>query len=382
MFKSIVLSLVCLFIMTGSAFAMKFNDVPEGYWAYAAIDKMADLMYADGYPEGDFKPEQYITRAEYATMIVKAIEQVDAPIDTMHFFEDVDSSHWAYKYIIKAADLDIFESLDEKYFYPEEYVPRSEIITFLVNILKSEDITKREAADVLQKRYLDYQDIPDWFKQTAGKAEVMGVIAQSPDRSEYLDCDQNITRAQMAVFLSYLKRELNEYLQAKIEMETSPTVVEGGLALENVIRNGDVVTLPIQTVIPIVISGQISSDESKPNEMFQARFANNLTDSDSNLIFSQDMILIGKVLDTTRSRNFVRNGEILFELSAVNNKDVLTRIMGYAECKEVLAEANKFKKFVKTIIKGRNFVLKDGQVVYIRLFKPIRVNIVTGEIFN
>ena len=46
MFKSVVLSLVCLFIMTGSAFAMKFNDVPEGYWAYAAIDKMADLMYA------------------------------------------------------------------------------------------------------------------------------------------------------------------------------------------------------------------------------------------------------------------------------------------------------------------------------------------------
>ena len=367
--------------MTGNAFAMKFNDVPEGYWAYAAIDKMADLMYADGYPEGDFKPEQYITRAEYATMIVKAIDQVDAPIDTMHFFEDVTPSHWAYKYIIKAADLDIFESLDEKYFYPEEFVPRSEIITFLVNILKSEDISRKEASEVLKTKYLDYQDIPDWFKQTAGKAEVLGVIAQSPDRSQYLDCDANITRAQMAVFLSYLKRELNEYLEAKIEMETSPTVVEGGLALTNVIRNGDIVTLPIQTVMPIVISGQISSDESKPNEMFQARFANNLTDSDNNLIFSQDMILIGKILDTTRSRNFVRNGEILFELSGVNNKNVFTRIMGYAECQEVLAEANKFKKFVKTIVKGRNFVLKDGQVVYIRLFKPIRVNIVTGEIF-
>lgn len=361
---------------------MKFNDVPEGYWAYAAIDKMGDLMYADGYAEENFKPEEYITRAEYATAIVKAINQADVPVDTMHFFEDVDSSHWAYRYIIKAADLDIFENLDEKYFYPDDFVPRTEIITFLVNILQSENITKREAAETLQKRYLDYQDIPDWFKQTAGKAEVLGVIAQSPDRSEYLDCDKNITRAQMAVFLYNLKRELNEYLQAKIEKETSPTVVEGGLAIDNVIRKGDVVTLPIQTVLPIIISGQISSDESKPNEMFQARFANNLTDSNSNLIFSQDMILIGKVLDTTRSRNFVRNGEILFELSAVNNKDVLTRIMGYAECKEVLAEANKFKKFIKTIIKGRNFVLKDGQVVYIRLYKPIRVNIVTGEIFN
>ncbi len=382
LFKSIIFSLTFLFVITNSAFAMKFNDVPEGYWAYAAIDKVGDLMYADGYPEGEFRPESFITRAEYATMIVKALEQVDKPVDEMHFFEDVPYTHWAYKYIIKAADLDIFETLDENYFYPEDYVPRTEIITFLVNILRSEDISRKEAADVLSKRYLDYQDIPDWFKLTAGKAAVLDVIAQEPERRDFLDCHENVTRAEMATFLFYLKREVNRYLQERIEKETSPTIVENGIVIENVTRDGDVVTLPIKTVLPIVVSGQISSDGSMPRDMFRARFANNLTDSENCLIFSQDLILIGKVLDTTRSRNFIRNGEILFELSAVNNKENFTRIMAYAECQEVLAEGNKFKKFVKTIIKGRNFVLKDGQVVYVRLFQPIRVNLVTGEVFK
>lgn len=381
-FKSLIISLVCLFVTTSSSFAMKFNDVEEGYWAYAAIDAVGDLMYADGYPEGEFKPENFVTRAEYATMIVKALNQVDTPVDQMRFFEDVPYTHWAYKYVIKAADLDIFQTLDEHYFYPEEYVPRTEIITFLVNILKSEEISRKEASDVLSKRYLDYQDIPDWFKLTAGKAAVLDVIAQEPERRDFLDCNDNITRAEMATFLYYLKREVNEYLQERIEKETSPTIVEDGINIENVIRDGDVVTLPIKTVLPIVVSGQISSDDSTPSDMFKARFANNLTDSDNNLIFSRDLILIGKILDTTRSKNFVRNGQILFELSAVNNKKIFTRIMGYAECQEVLAEGNKFKKFVKTIIKGRNFVLKDGQVVYVRLYQPIRVNLVTGEVFK
>ena len=38
-------------------------------------------------------------------------------------------------------------------------------------ILKTEDITKKEAIMALQNAYIDFDDIPDWFKQTAGKAE-------------------------------------------------------------------------------------------------------------------------------------------------------------------------------------------------------------------
>ena len=40
------------------------------------------------------------------------------------------------------------------------------------------------------------------------------------------------------------------------------------------------------------------------------------------------------------------------------------------------------KKAVKSITKGRDFTVKDGQILYIRLFRPLRVNIVTGEVFD
>ena len=97
---------------------------------------------------------------------------------------------------------------------------------------------------------------------------------------------------------------------------------------------------------------------------------------------SKDIILIGKILDTTESKYFLRNGELIFELSAVNNKNFLTRIFGAAECETEIVEANKIKKVIRTIIKGKDFKVNDGQILYVKLYKPIKVNIVTGEVVN
>ena len=130
------------------------------------------------------------------------------------------------------------------------------------------------------------------------------------------------------------------------------------------------------------MSGQISSDKSVAGEMFQARFVNNIVNYEHHLLFSKDVVLIGKILDTTRSKNFVRNGELIFELSAANNDNFLTKIFAVAHCEAPSVEASKFKKFTKSVVKGRNYVIKDGQILYVKLYKPVRVNIVTGEVLD
>ena len=378
----ITISLISvIFSVYGNVFAMEFNDIPHGFWAYKQIDKLTDEGIISGYPDGNFLPSKLVTRAEYAAMVIKAIGQSDRPVDVMYSFEDIDVNHWAWPYVVRALNLDILKPVSDNYFYPDDYITRSEVITFLVNILKSENITKKGAITALQNAYADFDDIPDWFKVTAGKAEVLNVIAKEPPRENYLDYDKYVTRAQMAVFLANLKRETDSYIQEKIMQEKSPKIGEG-IIIENVIANGDVVTLPAKTVLPITIIGQISSKDSNPGEMFQARFVNNIVDYEHHILLSKDIILIGKILDTTKAVNFVRNGDMVFELSAVNNENNLTKILGVAEYEASNIEANKFKKAVKSITKGRDFTVKDGQILYIRLFRPLRVNIVTGEVFD
>ena len=364
-----------------TAYSMQFSDIPHGYWAYKQIDKLTNEGIISGVSQDLFMPEQYVTRAQYAAMVIKALKQENMQIKEMYSFDDIDAKNWAWPFVLRALNLDILKPCSDSNFCPNDYITRSEVITFLVNLLKTEDITKKEAITALQNAYTDFDDIPDWFKPTAGKAEVINVIAKPPERANYLDYDKYVTRAQMAVFLANMEREIENYEKEKIKKETSPKIAEG-IIIENVIQNGDVVTLPRQTVLPVMILGQISSKDTIPGQMFQARFANNIVDYQHQLLLSKDIILIGKVLSTTHGKTFVRNGELLFELSAANNKNLLTKIFGYAEYQAPKVEGNKVKKATKAVLKGRNFTAKDGQILYIKLINPIRVNIVTGEVLD
>ncbi len=366
---------------TNTALCVEFSDVPQGYWAYKEIDKITDWKIMHGDKLGRFNPSKKITRAEYAVAVIKAIGQEKSGIEKMYSFEDIDNKNPAFPYLLRAINLGITEPIDEKHYYPDEYVSKAEIITFLVNILKSEEITKKEAIYALQNTYADFDDIPDWFKITAGKAEVLDIVAKEPPRENYLDCNEYLTKGQTAVFLYNFRREIAKYKAEKIEKETSPKIAEG-ITLENVIRQNDVVTIPIKTLLPIVVSGQINSDKSNEGQMFKAKFVNNLVDKENHLLLSKDILLVGKILEAKKSKLFLNNGEIIFELSAVKNNNIYTRIMAYAECEGQKISKNKIKKVAGNILKGNKFVAKDGDIIYVKLFRPIRVNIVTGEVLD
>ena len=255
------------------------------------------------------------------------------------------------------------------------------MITFLVNLLRTEHITKQEALLAIQEKYKDYDTTPDWFLETAGKAEIINVIANEPERENYLDYDKNLTKAQMAVFLSNMKKETDKIEQEKITKATSPKISEG-IIIENTQRDGDIVTIPARTLLPIMIEGQISTKNANPGQMFKAKFANNITSYEHYLLFSKDLLLIGKVLNVIKGKYLVRNGEILFEFSGINNNNLYTKILGIAECETPKGESNKIAKTAKSVLKGENYTLKDGQIIYIKLYRPIRVNIVTNAIFD
>ena len=210
---------------------------------------------------------------------------------------------------------------------------------------------------------------------------MLNVIAKEPPRESYLDYDAYATRAQMAVFLYNLLEKTNSYLEEKIKEERSPKKGEG-ILIENVTYIDDTASIPTGTVLPVMVTGQLSTKDTSAGQMFQAKFANNIVDEEHNILLSKDIILTGKVLYSEKAVKFVRNGELMFELSAANKNNNLIRILGAAEYQAEIIESSKIAKTAKTIIKGRDFTAKDGQILYIRLYKPMRVNVVTGEVLD
>lgn len=363
-FRGKLISLILSIIITSAgAFASTFSDVPQGFWAYKQIDKMTDAGIIGGYSGNKFRPQKYVTRAEYAAMIIKAIEAENIDIEKMYTFDDISNKHWAWNYVIRAVNLDILTPADSEHFNPDGYITRADVITFLVNILKSEDITKKEAIKALQNAYLDFDDIPDWFKVTAGKAEVLNVIAKTPEKKNYLDCDSYVTRAQAAVFLYNLKDKISSYKEEERIKATTPKTGEG-IVIKNIKINGDVAIIPPQTVLPISVTEQLNTKYIEPGQMFGARLTDNITDENHNIILPKEITLTGRILDRKRF-------SILIDISAANKNNNSVTVYGLAECKQNL-KSSKFQ----------HLIIDEEDIIYIKLYRQMRINIVTGEILD
>jgi len=104
-----------------------YPDVPPDYWAYDQVNHIGTLKIVQGYPDGEFKPDGDITRAELATLLVRtAAGSAEVPQATVLLFKDVEFKHWAINYVTYAADKGIVRGYPGRIFRPSGNVTRAE----------------------------------------------------------------------------------------------------------------------------------------------------------------------------------------------------------------------------------------------------------------
>ncbi len=87
-----------------------FSDVPGTHWAQGAIDSAAAKGWVTGYPDGSFKPERKITRAEVVNITNKMLDRfadrdfVRSHLSEMIQFKDLTEADWAYFPIMEATN--------------------------------------------------------------------------------------------------------------------------------------------------------------------------------------------------------------------------------------------------------------------------------------
>ncbi len=108
-----------------------FSDVDSTRWSNLAISTMANGGYINGYEDGTFKPSNFITRAEFATIAARFIEE--GLLDGINF-TDI-SGHWAEEYIKLAAANGWVNGYEDGSFRPSAYIRRAEAITIINRVL-------------------------------------------------------------------------------------------------------------------------------------------------------------------------------------------------------------------------------------------------------
>ena len=128
----IVLTMIVA-MFTNVAFAqdITFSDVPADNAYYQAIYNLVNRGVINGYEDGTFKPDNTITRAEFAKVImVSELGDANIPAAASNFTDT--NGHWADKYIAAAVNAGIINGYPEGTFKPDNTVTYAEAVKMVV----------------------------------------------------------------------------------------------------------------------------------------------------------------------------------------------------------------------------------------------------------
>lgn len=177
--------------------ALKFSDVPQGFWALPFIDGLSARKVVSGLPgAGDnFEPDRPVTRAELATQIqsVFALENRQTP----KRFKDIAANFWGANAVTKTNQGGYMNGYPEGDFRPDRPVPRLELLVALATGL---NLPLPTDPDKVLQVYQDKDQIPNWAKPKVAAATQTGLVVSHPDPSK-LNPGQPATRADVSAIL-------------------------------------------------------------------------------------------------------------------------------------------------------------------------------------
>lgn len=165
------------------------------------VMRVVDAGLMQVYPDGDFRPDQGLTRAELANIVVRAFDltqrapsRVDPAVPS-----DVPAGYWAYDDIQIVLRTDVMTGYQQGRFYPEQRVTRAEAFSILAQAYGvaqfSDQTIDRELA-----QYSDADEIPSWARKPMATALSIGLVNSSVDSK--IRPLEPMTRADMAFALN------------------------------------------------------------------------------------------------------------------------------------------------------------------------------------
>lgn len=172
---------------------VNFADVPDGYWAKQPIENTGTVGLIEGYPDGSFRPDRTLTRAELATLLVRA-KGLKLPSAASQPFKDVKADFWGTKYIEVAKKEGLVKGYPDGTYRPNNKINKAEGIAILARF---ENLNV--ASEVFEKPYWD-MEANHWASKYVQAAKEAGMLT-FVDRN-YLNPADGLPRAEAVEMLS------------------------------------------------------------------------------------------------------------------------------------------------------------------------------------
>ncbi|WP_174350878.1 S-layer homology domain-containing protein [Paenibacillus sp. JMULE4] len=238
---SALIAILMIFTLTGTMFAapveygeelqnmpqntptVSFTDLPNTHWAYKYIAEMVNKKVLEGYPDHKFRPDNTISRAEFATIIVKAAG-LQAKKVNYSSFSDVKVMDWYSPWIETAKDyLTGYRAANGEYIYNPTAPALREDITVAIVKLKGYDAARLANRSIIEAMFKDYEGISESAKDYVAIAVENGLVSGYPD--ETFRPQNSITRAEAAALLwrAFMYGNDNKGVGGGDQTTTTPT---------------------------------------------------------------------------------------------------------------------------------------------------------------
>ncbi|MHC5933993.1 fasciclin domain-containing protein [Nostoc sp.] len=180
--------------------SVNLSDVSSDYWAHPFIQALADNNVIAGFPDGTFRPDQAVTRAEFAALIQKAFGNQNRVRQlTAGGFSDVPSGYWAASAIQSAYETGFLAGYPGNVFLPNQQIPRVQGIVALASGLGLTSSSTGASSD-LGTYYNDASSIPNYAVNGVTAATQSNIVVNYPNVKQ-LNPQQPLTRAEAAALL-------------------------------------------------------------------------------------------------------------------------------------------------------------------------------------
>jgi len=176
---------------------LNFKDV-KGHWAEASIYEAAGLGFVTGYADATFKPNLEVTRAEFATMIVRALQIPISDGKGLTFKDSKEIPVWARAYVQTAVEAKLISGYTNNTFGADKLITRSEMSAIIVRALA------KETSSNINLQFADLDQIPAWAIPSVKAAAELGIM-QGNTHNQFAP-NASATRAEaVTVILRMLK---------------------------------------------------------------------------------------------------------------------------------------------------------------------------------
>ena len=211
---------------TRSSVQVSFSDIPQGYWARDFIAELARMDIITGFPDGKFRPNEPVTRAQFAAMIRKAFKKSKTRNVS---FRDVSTTHWAYSAIRQACEMGFLGVNNRSQFNPNQSVSRLQVLQSLTQGL---NYSYSGSTESILRFYSDATAIPANLRSLVAAATQQGIVVNYPNVRS-LSPNMVATRAEVAAFLYQAMVSTGDMIAI-----SSPYVVDSAVLTGGTVESG------------------------------------------------------------------------------------------------------------------------------------------------